>query len=185
MAFEHTVLLILQALCLAAAAVGLAVTDWSLNKPDRWSQAATQMASHMTIAALCVLWSTALLMLWQDLGLALLTTPVHRKALTSLALATLLSLNGVFMLRCLRDTLRSGPAALVAVITRATALAQACGGAWLLAGYFAIAHPLTGQWGLSGLALALAALLVLGSLAVKRLMQRLAATQTPWQGRAG
>jgi hypothetical protein len=184
MVVEHTLLLILQALCLALAASGLAVTDWAMNKPQRWSKGAAQLASHLALTALCVLWSSALLTVWQDITFDLSADVLSRKALISMVLAGLLSLNGVFMLRGLQETLRSGPPTLAPIIGRAGALAQACGCAWLLAAYFAISRPLTGEWALSGLALSMAAVLVMAGLQGWRMLRRATPQDIVWESRA-
>jgi len=184
MVVEHTFLLILQALCLALAASGLAVADWALSQPLRWRTQVMQWASHGTLAALAVLWTSALLTVWQDVALDPQTALLSRKALISVVLAALLSLNGVFMLRGLQDTLRSGPPDMKPILGRASTLAQACGAVWLVAAYFAASQPLTGQWALSGLALALAALLVMVGLQVRRALAPAPRSTVAWDAQA-
>jgi hypothetical protein len=183
MHFEHTFLLLLQALCLVVAAVGLALTDWSLHKQEGWSKALLQLVSHLSISALCVLWLTALLTIWRDTGFDWATVLASRKAVIGIALAGMLSLNGVFLLRCLRDTLQSGPSQLIQVARRASKLAQACGAAWLIAGYFALTRTVTEQSSLSGWALAIAALLVLAAVGLSRQLQP-ALPSMAWRRRA-
>jgi len=149
MFFHHASLLILQASCLAAIALGTALADHALLGAEQVNIRLLKSGHRMALAALAGLWLSALLALWLQTQFdlqALLATP--KSLLKAGALVGLAGLGA----HAASDTQH--------LWRQAAQLAKACATCWAMAALVTLMKPITGSTATSAVVLMLLATLI-------------------------
>jgi len=175
MFFHHASLLILQASCLAAIALGTALADHALLGAEQVNIRLLKSGHRMALAALAGLWLSALLALWLQTQFdlqALLATP--KSLLKAGALVGLAGV-GALLWHFHQDTLGHAASDTRPMWRQAAQLAKACATCWAMAALVTLMKPITGSTATSAVVL----MLLVTLLAAGWLASQLIANSSP------
>ncbi|TAL24064.1 MAG: hypothetical protein EPO01_06165 [Aquabacterium sp.] len=142
MEVERMLVLLLHVMCVLCAAVGVAFADLAIFRSARVDHALLRPATRIVAGALALLWASGLGLVWIDTGFDPQEIAVRPKLVAKLAVAVLLTLNGVALHTGFFKALQQRPRRVAAALARDTLLVALSGACWFYALFLGLARPL-------------------------------------------
>lgn len=149
MEVERMLVLLLHVMCVLCAAVGVAFADLAIFRGARVDHALLRPATRIVAGALALLWLSGLALVWIDTGFDPQEIARRPKLVAKLAVAALLTLNGVALHSGFFRALATRPRHVAAALARDTLLVALSGACWFYALFLGLARPLASRLALA------------------------------------